>query len=430
MVLAWGWKWVVGSQETALRSFNIIWFGVTVFAMFYLSKLGFSRKLFLFSAVHPFCWYYLGEFRPYSMWIAGGSLLLLSAVLLFQHKATWIVWYTWAVFILVGSHLLGLIPVLSFTIYFYHQREYVKKSFRFFWAGINVFTLFFFSSFYFYKLINGAGGAKLWKVSAFNLIFSFYELLGFSGLGPGRTLLRETARSGVKNAFLQIIPHLLPIILLLCCYMVILYFAVKSNEIRENNFVFCTLIFVLLSAFLLTVLSNVYHWPFWGRHLSYLLPFLIFLVDFGYSRIKPSLLSRVLLVSLVSLLAISALNVRLNPSQARDDYRSAVSIAQSELTANGVVWWVSAPPFSYYAIKGKDDRPLNIDDSKVLFVIANASADFLNSLPKPTLVILSKPEVTDPQNTVGDFLSKSHFGQAGQISAFTLFRPSIIENGK
>ena len=70
--------------------------------------------------------------------------------------------------------------------------------------------LFFFLGLYYLQtLLRDAGGAKLWDPSIKNYLFSIYEMIGLSGIGPSYLMIRDIASNeilGIIRLFIDYIP--------------------------------------------------------------------------------------------------------------------------------------------------------------------------------------------------------------------------------
>ncbi len=424
MILAWGWKGLVGMGETALRSFNMVWFGIIALCLLRIRKAGSTWLLIPWTLLHPFLWYYMSEFRPYLMLTAGGFLLLVSTLLLGQGEKGWLGWFTCASLVLVGANLLGVIALFSFLPVLYLHRDCARKSLRPSLVALNVFFFALFGGYYAFKLAQGAGGGKHWHVGVSNLVFSFYELLGFSGLGPGRSEMRSAALQGLRQVWVQALPHLVLLAALAFLYLFLLGLAWRergrlgSPLVRANNY------FMLLGVLSIGALAAAFKWPFWGRHLSYLLPFLLFNLAEALHRATSPKTRDLLTAGFLLLFLASDFNLRFNPAYGRDDCRGAVRAAQEEYLRGGTIWWVAPSTFDYYRIYDREGKPVAPNVTPHIRFIGNATADELRGYGRPTLVVVGKAEITDRTGAVSDFLRLNAYRESGGLVSFDLWRPS------
>ena len=424
MVLAWGWKSLVGTGETALRSFNMLWFGVIVLCLWRIRKAGFGWFLIPWTLLHPLLWYYMSEFRPYLMLMAGGFLLLVSALLLGQAEKGWLAWFTCASLVLAGANLLGAVALFSFLPVLVLNRDFALKSLRPALAAFNLSFLALFGGYYAFKLVQGAGGGKHWHVGISNLAFSFYELLGFSGLGPGRSEMRSAALQGLRQVWVLARPHLALLAALAVLYLFLLGIAWRKRSRLGSPFIRANNYFMLLGVLSLAALAAAFKWPFWGRHLSFLLPFLLFnLAEVPHQATSPK--TGVLLTAgFLFLFMASDFNLRFNPAYGREDCRGAVQAAQQEYQRGGTVWWVAPSTSDYYGIHDRYGKPVVPDATPRVRFIENATAEELRGYERPTLVVVGSAEITDKTQAVSDFLASNAYRESDGLVSFELWRPS------
>jgi len=243
-------------------------------------------------------------------------------------------------------------------------------------------------AYYFWTVLRGAKATMIGTTNLQSIAFIFYEQLGFTGLGPGRTELRE---QGVRA--------LAPYLPWLCLYAVavgmVLFAGVravwKSSARRQALWVAAGL--AVPVAFFL-VGGILAHFRVLGRHLTPLMPVWLCLLGLGVVSLwGRGLAARVVVVACLGLSLASAVQVRWADRHLKDDYRSAVAFTITALDSGRSVWWnASAEAAGHYNLPLTSDA--NEPDKALL--IFNPTADHLAPLPLPDVVVVTKPDIYDP----------------------------------
>lgn len=430
MVLAKGWSLLVGRSEYALRSLNIIFGLIAISCAFLVGK---RTKSGLWPvavmACHPYFWAYMDEFRPYVMQIATGWMLVLAVLKLAAadrlNGCDAGLFCTAGVF-LAGSSLLGVIPLgISICVAGWIVRHKIKEStagFRLVTAGAG-FVIVLLGLYYLGKLLTGGGGAKLWLPGISNIFFSVYELLGFSGLGPGRNELRDAARSGLM---VTVIKGYLPLMgVLAAAYMGLIIGLIRMNVPRRVWVAVSAGVF-LTGVVALSGLAAIFGWPFWGRHLApfYPLPVLIISLLLANMSDQRPRLAKIIGCGLLLLLVYSALNIRFSARFAKDDYRSACRVAEPVIRAGEKVWWGGCgEAHLYYGIVGgtQPEFPENMISTAQL-----TSTEL--SQGRPRMVVLSKAELFDPKGLVSRYLAENNYQCTHRLAAISIWEPNTNAN--
>ncbi|HYX49301.1 MAG TPA: hypothetical protein VE843_06135, partial [Ktedonobacteraceae bacterium] len=181
-----------------------------------------------------------------------------------------------------------------------------------------------------------------------------------------------------------------------------------------RKIVFACIAVVVLTFCLMFVLAYVVHWPFWGRHLAAVFPFLLMIMAISLDWLcNRSILGRLLVVVFFLLFATSSLELRFNPVHGKDDYREAVAIARRALARNQLIWWAAdSETASYYGLPS---------DSSNLVMFWPPSQRSLAALPEPKFVFLSKRDIYDPNGSITDYLRKHSFELEQILPAFKIW---------
>ncbi|NLS08332.1 hypothetical protein HGP14_34700 [Rhizobium sp. P32RR-XVIII] len=416
----WAWEKVVGHGEIALRAMNLLWVvpGLYIFANGRVDRL-------LVAGTSAFLWCYLDEARPYGMQI-GASLivfgLLERAVVaardpgakdpLLRPYQVWLL--AFGLIALAGSSLLGAIWTAAAV---------AAAAFAVPWRGrqlaatqligpavLLLLVLAPLGLYYLWTVLAGAGGTRVATTDARNLVFSAYELLGFAGLGPGRT----DARAGGGGVFL---PHLFA----LASYAVLVgavTLAAAIHAIRNvppRTLAACAIAFTAAAALML-IAGYLMHWRVVGRHLAPALIPVLAVQAAGMTLLWRRPIGKLLVLGFLMMALASAESIRFAPRHAKDDYRSAAAIARSALAEGDRVWWsADALGALVYQV------PLGQGCAGALYVF-EPQPGFASALEAPTLVVTSKPDIYDPNGALAAFLSDQHFRITETFQAFQIWR--------
>jgi hypothetical protein len=444
------WGLFVPAGEYLLRLANLPLFVAGQLAVFW--ALRDSPKLFsaLFlglSALHPMVWQYANEARPYSMMLAGSQMML--AYLLHLHTrserdpATHTGFFSLFVLggiLLFGASLLGAFWVLAASLFvlIHHVR---KRSWRELTRGVNLLLLglFFIATalltvYYLKSLLAGGGASRLATSTASTALFAAYEILGLSGIGPGRLELRALGLSALA-------PYALALLAAGAVLVTVLATGLKqaNNQMGSRRL----LLVVALGLFPVAVVllsGFVMHWRVLGRHMIAALPMLNLVLAWGLASLlqagphRGRWARRMLAISAVLFLVYSSVTLRFAPQHRKDDYRAAAAIAKTAIAQGQRVWWAAdVIGADYYGLPGEFDvmgeltsihKPQNCGDATGVLAIANASTQCLNRLPRPDVVILSKPETFDIKQHITAYLNAHQFAATQSLPAFTIWRRS------
>jgi hypothetical protein len=170
---------------------------------------------------------------------------------------------------------------------------------------------------------------------------------------------------------------------------------------------------VAVGSGLFYVAAAIIGFPFWGRHLTPFAPFVVAILGLLLTAEGIMTWRRILLAAgMLGLLLISALHLRFDASRAKDDYRSAVARARVEIAQGGTVWWAANPEVArYYGLFPSSQDPL---------VLISHEGPLPST--QPTLVILSKTDIYDPQGVLRNWLDTEQFQVTEVFAEFCLFR--------
>jgi hypothetical protein len=428
-VFAWAWEKVTGLGEFGMRAGNWVWFllGLITAVRALSAKRLLCWGILLALLISPFAWYYIDEARPYSLQLAA-SLMVFGALYrvlswndLTQARTSWVALLCLGSLLLATSGLLAMVWLGGFlaaaglckpaTHWLQLLRAYPKS------LGVTAMLLAAMAAFYLWSLGIGAR-ATYGQTTVATLLSIPYELLGFSGLGPGRLELRDVGPRA-----------LLPWAPILTAYgLALLFLLLKAWRWVALETSFRTRLSWAVSLFLVMafVVGMSIHSQFrvLGRHCMPLLPLCLAFVGAGIADnlARKHALARVLLVTFLALSATSCLELRLAKRHSKDDYRSAVALAQSALSRGKLVWWNA--DLEGAAIYGLQmERATNTPSSAVVVVNPDPRFDF--GMSKPDLVITSRPDKYDAYGAVADYLRKARFQETAAFQGFTVWQKTV-----
>jgi hypothetical protein len=421
MLIAWVSAHILGTSEYQLRLPNLLWGFAGLWAFYLIARRLNNPWVIPCFAVQPYLWFYVNEFRPYAFQIGLGAWLCYSLLRLLQDQrpgfAIALICIT--SFLLCASSLLGVIPAFvgcAIAAVILLRRGESPGRRTLVCIGLFIAALVPLGLFYIWTLARGAGGARFWNPSVMNVLFSLYELAGYSGLGPPRDSLRELGRHP-QELFRALLSTALPLATLVTCHFLAAV-AAWSAPIAPSKRAFQSLSLLYLTGtiLLLSGLSALFAWPFWGRHLAPVFPF--FCVALALCFETATRWRQVLGVALISCSLASTANVRFNPLHRKDDYRNAAHIAKQAVASGGSVWWVAAPlGASYYGLTIPQYA------GRVLMMAATVPEKIasVGGEDPPSLIILSKPDVSDAFGAVQSYLSANSYRLVRVLPGFKIY---------
>lgn len=423
MLYSWAWEKLSGSSEAALRAANVPWLaiGLLIFAKGINDRtLRWGASLFvLFS---PFVWYYLDDARPYTVQL-GCSLALLGSIWRLRTGPDGSASRGWLAVFAASSVLLcasGLLAMLWVSAYFsaaasgMRRGELVAILKKHLWVWITTAILLTgIGSYYLWTLSLGARASAA-ATDIRNVFFIAYELLGFTGMGPGRLELR----TGGLGSFRPWVPYL-------CLHgvAIVLLIAAAFPGLGKGGTRLLwswTVAFALVAALLLTV-GVVAHFRVLGRHCTPVFPLIALVCGMGVSRLlrsKTPLWKGVAAASLLVCLA-SCLGVRLGERHAKDDYRGAAAIARAALDAGLKVWW-NADEQGALVYGVQLASPTNA--LKSAHFVRNPEPGFEMRYDRPDVVVSSKPDIYDNAGVLAAHLSGQGYSRQTNLMAFSVWR--------
>jgi hypothetical protein len=432
MFYVWAWEKVSGTGEFALRTSNLPWLALALAVL-----LRRSAFLPLTVAISPFFWFYLNELRPYAMQI---SVTLVMAAALWRlaelqrpegsgrrEERFWVAAFAVSFLLLAGCSMLGVLwcgaalgcamavlgcsPALRLL-----ARHAVLCS-------LSCLVLAALAAYYLWSMKHGARAAT-GPTGVVNSAFAGYELLGLTGLGPGRLEIRD---SGVR-AFA---PFTLPLALHAGAEAVVLlsgiWFAVRNLSRRAFLGIAASL-FVI--AGLLVAAGELDRFRVLGRHFAPLGACLMLVTACGLAAFwERGGWRRAVAIAFLCLSLASAASLGLAGRHAKDDYRDAIALARDALARGEKVWWCADGSAAFYygipapagvAKVGAGEASPNMPGQA--WMVRNVALKPLQEQPAPDVVIFSKPDLYDMQGGMREYLARNHYRVVQALPAFTLWQ--------
>lgn len=403
MLIMWGWIKVTGVHEFALRSSNMLWLAISVLAYTRF------RCAWFCLLCSPFVLYYLSELRPYSMQIAGGALIISSFAGngLSDRKSGWV--FLAGGWILCASSLTGIVWAVGAGMFQLALRpgRLFEKRFLLDCAWVSPAFLIL-AIHYLNPALRGQGPAPWGGNLLVSLGAAGYELIGLSGLGPGRNELREDPSS--VRAF--IVPISIGILAL---GIPIVVGAVDWFRTTTRRTLLAALIGIGLPMMFFVVLCLAKDFRFLGRHLAPAAPIVSLCIARLFSTHGPNrLICNGLATAALTLGLVSALSLRFSERHRKDDYRTAAALAIAYMQ-NGrrVVWCADSYVASVYNTPGK-------------FEGTGSWNAWTFHVPGQTLdggemVFVSKPDIYDQKGELRKQLADNKFAVASTLTAFQIY---------
>lgn len=404
------WSKIGGLSEWFLRASNLLFIAIYFISIIQLpikSKLKLIISIIIM--LNPFIWYNMNEARS-TIALFTSSGLVINGFLLHMHNHK--KWGRFWIFcgLIIGTYL-NMLFLFSFPIYivfWYFECRRVKISFSKFFRDEKYYILLTFILifpvifYYIYTVLTGAGGMRA-EPGIKNILFYLYEILGFTGLGPPRNILREHLSSIFE------IKYIIPVILfnIFLVFLFVLLFIKKIHwPVKANVYLF-SFGFGIAIFFAITWIVK---FQFWGRHLAFLLPFFLLILAFFIYKNLDEIRGRLILGLLLIFWLYSIYNIRFNNSYSKDDYRGAADyILENTNNSQDIFWAGSYKAAYYYGLLDKDQNIIvNLPVKRIITNISNCT-----KLPPmhthSILVVFNKYDLYDKKKGIRHALTKSRF---------------------
>lgn len=412
MLYAWAWEKLAGDSELALRLSNLPWLILMVLAV--------RRFPYAVAAVltSPFILYYLNEFRPYMMQIAGAALAITGLVNMQEKPARgWLVTLAGCL-VMSASSLLGVLWSLGGLVYVLIEFPSCYNS-RWFWNGIMRFAPVFalLAVYYAWTISQGQEPSLMGGGLFLSFGAAAYELLGLAGLGPSKIDLRVDPRSILAYAW--IIGPAATAIVGLVIWSLIHWIA--STPRRQLAAAACGIAVPCLLLFSLVVFKD---FRLLGRHLAPLSIVVALSIAHGASwftgrdsiDIARQRLGLIACMLVMALGLAGGLSQRFAQRHRRDDYRTTVNLALQAIQEHrSVIWGADRWSAYFYGLDKEHTGWTPWREPMELPVLAGNE-----------LVVLSKPDIFDPKSRLRNFLDERAFHPVRLLPAFVVYECQSI----
>jgi hypothetical protein len=446
----YAWGQLFPPSEWALRLANLPLFllgqGSLYLALRAYPKT-FAYLCLAVSALQPMVWQYANEARPYIMMYAGAQMIL--AYLLHLHampgtanqvSRRFTAIFTAGAILLFGASMLGAFWVLAAALYVahFHQRHVGWRYLAHGWTLLLLCLLLaatgLLSAYYLNSVLQGGGASRISSTTPGTLLFNAYELLGLSGIGPGRHELRASGLAALRPYWIRLAPAAGIVLFVLAV-------GVQQAKHRLGTRTLMALGALALLPVAIVVASGfIMHWRVLGRHLIASIPILCLLFALGLARLlEPRGPTRLGLRSMVAVafmlvLAYSSASLRFAERHKKDDYQAAAVIAKLGASQGKRVWWAADYiGANYYRLPGEFDfmgeltgahRPPACRDLPGVQATANLSAACMQALSRPDIVILSRPDAFDQSGELVSYLQARDFVKVRDLQAIEVWQPA------
>jgi hypothetical protein len=332
----------------------------------------------------------------------------------------WVAWLACGVVLLSGSSLLGMVwagAALCAALVAFPRAKSARliRSHRFLLL-VSAPFLMGLATHYLWTLLSGTRPYSGASTDLRNLLFIGYELLGFSGLGPGRTDIR-TGGVGVFR------PYLVPLAVYGGLLVAVLWAGAKSilSTVPRKTLIQGTAVLGGTALFLLA-LGYVQNFRVLGRHFAPLFVVVLWSFWAGFSALweKRFPLTRALAVGFCVASLIACVSLRFASRHAKDGYREAAAEARRALAKGEVVWWnadMNAARFYCVPLRALDGAPV----SGAAWFIQNCTRESVDRAPAPQLIVSSKADLYDLTGSIAAYISRGGFRTKARLPAFTLW---------
>jgi hypothetical protein len=328
------------------------------------------------------------------------ALFLFGVVVLSGSTLIGMVW--------AGAALLAMLALLPWT----RIMSLVKQGASLWVAAGGMLLLI--GGYYFWTLTVGARASSAATTTLGSTLFVGYELLGFSGLGPGRLALRSAGPAALR-------PHLVWLVLYAVPTTILIGAALRQLlKCGNRKHLVVALCCCLPSGFLLAV-GWIAQFRVLGRHFTPLVPVLLLLFTLGSSVLwsRRSAFARSVVLLFCALSLASCLSLRFLPRHERDDYRAAAAFAKTALRNGQLVWWNAAQEGAQYYGVPTVARP---GSGGGAILLMNPTRETLIGLPTPQVIIASKPDIYDSQMALAEYVREQGFQPEKSLTAFVIWR--------
>ncbi len=330
------WQVFFGNSVPVARILSLIFFVLTIPAIYFLGKITYGKKIGALAAllvtVSPFLNWYGNEIRMYSLFVFLTVLNQYFFIKIYKNrKEGQTTWSLYALTAILGAltHYFFLFQILAQVIfYFLYRKSFEAKSFKRFAVIISVLAVIL----------------GIW----------FYYVISLQNIGFSRPRLQEPTTYNLFDTALQFVfgfqsDHFNSLVVALWPLGVLLTFLTlgRSSKIKPDTYYLFLSIFVPI---ILSFLVSITIQPLYlARYLILTVPSLYLLLGWVFSTYTPrvSSLAQVALVAvMIFMLSDESVNVNL---AIKENFRLAAEVLNQKTGPRDAI--IISPPFTIYPVE-------------------------------------------------------------------------------
>ena len=403
----WGFARLFGRSEYALRLSNLPWM-LTGFVLLVLGSAprkrpAQARWLTLFLITSPFLFYYTNEVRPYAMQfgLAVSAFVGMIRVMSDPRPSFWAWFMASGAVLLAWTTIYGLawwLVILPFWLGKTPSQKKVEQQ--------NAVTVFLLAGglsallFHAWILSAGAKASPVGETGLTSLGYAFCEWTGGAGFLPGRSQLRSGIMPQAKELGLAGLCAGLTFLLLVVGL-------VQSRNMRGGGLFPSAWVFPSFGILASGILRK---FRLVGRHFTPVAPSFFWFLSLGPQSRPRWHWTRVSAISLLGLWVFSDYRLATEASFRKDDYRAAAHYILVNRDGTEVVWWAA------------DSAAARFYGVQPVLPLMSLSEASLKTMPQPTWVVLSKPDIYDGNSSIRKFLHAQAAEKVASYQALEIFR--------
>jgi len=416
-IYIWAWEKLFGHTELSLRMAvaPFLFFGILLLLEWKRSVQ--TRALLLvFILLHPFVWYNLNEARSTMIMFFLAWIALLSFINIVESGGENNKREVWT---FMAACCIGIMMNMLFTFFYVaiiylmartiNLKKFVVEQKNAVWGLFFIGMLM--GIYYSWTLFLNIGGMRA-PVGLQNILGILYEFLGFGGIGPSRNELR--ARN-ISLSTLTDYPGVAILTIVIGIFIILLVFSESFQRPSSTRRIPIWQAFFL--GFILFILASaIVHFRFWARHISFLLPFVLFgtaeMMDWVLTTLRKPFPLLGAFAAMLILWIVSDINIRWNVEYQKDNYRAAVEFLIKNGEHNQSDWWVgNAMPAEYYGLQ-LTEKPSNVygmSKARATQVVNPKSEEDITSYPRQIghkIVLFKKYDLFDRYGIIRNFIKE------------------------
>ncbi len=330
------WQIFLGNEVAVARILSLIFFVLTIPAVYLLGKITYGEKIGIFAAllvtISPFLNWYGNEIRMYSLFVFLTVLNQYFFVRLYKNrKEGALIWLLYSMTAILGSftHYFFLFQILAQAMfYFSHKNLFNAKSFKRFAIIISI-------------LLVVMGG---W----------FYYVFSLDNIGFSRPKLDEPTTYNLFDTMSQFIfgfqsDHFNALIIALWPLSVLLAFLTLGKNTKISHDTFYLFISILIPITFSFIISITIQPLYLTRYLIFTIPSLYLFLGWVFSTYPPRA-GQVARIAIAAVMVLTLFDQTISANLAiKEDFRTAADYLNRETNLRDVI--IISPPFTIYPLE-------------------------------------------------------------------------------